>query len=90
MNWKPLFDGEVENRPVKLWIYDDGGELKVETTQLGDVADPSIALVISDGDKIEVEATDAKDLVQQLRAVGFSEAAAREIARHGELPAARS
>jgi hypothetical protein len=90
MNWNLRFNGDIENRPVKLWAYGDSGELKVETTQLGDFADPTIVMVISDGDKIEFEATDTKDLVVQLLDVGFTEAGAREIARFGEPPTAQT
>lgn len=93
--WNQRFQGTIDDRPVVLSQY-HSGELKVETTQLqnevtngsfkpGSTVFPS---VISAGDRIVIEAATPDELVKELKASGFSDKGASEIARHGRSPAA--
>ncbi len=94
IDWEPRYKAHIEGRDVELWQYRYGGELRVITTQAGtqivsgSLEAGSIVMpsVISDGDRLEIEATTADDLVARLLANGFSEREAKEIARHGRAP----
>jgi hypothetical protein len=96
MNWMPRFKGDVDGRYVELFEYQDGGDLKVVTTQAGEEfipgsIEPGSMLmpgVIPDGSRLEIDAPTADELVSELIASGFTEKGAKEIARHGRHPAA--
>lgn len=94
-SWIPLFEGSIDDRPVKLLKY-HSGELKVETNQLkteltnGSFEQGSTVfpIVISAGDLITIEADTADQLIQELIVCGFSESGAKEIAQLARDPAA--
>lgn len=87
--WRVLFEGIVEGRPVKLEIYDDG-TYRVQTTQYKD--DPgflqqegSTMLINSpteEGRKITFEGTKPQEIVEQLASEGFSEPAIWDILKN--------
>lgn len=80
-NWRILCKLEIDERPVKLEYFEDGGGYKVTTTQKGTVTTKGIfepettvlPMVISDGDPVEIESDDYPDLEHQLYENGFSE-----------------
>jgi len=93
--WTPLFEGSIDDRPVKLSKY-HSGELRVKTEQLetesteGSFEQGSrvFPVVISAGDPITIEANTPDQLIQELRVCGFSEKGAKEIARLSRDPEA--
>jgi hypothetical protein len=90
--WKSIFKGTVENRPVEIEIYDEGG-YRVHTTQGADdpgnvESDGSSTLIIpptAQGRKISIEGETLEEIREGLRSEGFSESAANEIV--GNFPA---
>jgi hypothetical protein len=90
--WNPIFDGTIENRPVKIEMYDEGG-YRVHTTQGEDdpgtvQSDDSSILIIpptSKGMQITIEGEAPEDIRNDLVSEGFSAAAADDIV--GKLPA---
>lgn len=95
-SWKLLFDGTLDERTVRLYAYDDTANLKVCTTQKGTVTTPTyrdgnqvvVGMTISDGDEIEIDGGNPDDLESKLLACGFSDAEAKDIARHARIPEA--
>lgn len=94
-NWKIIFTGTIDGRPVTIKEYadDDGRALKVETNYgkdqiLGDVPGV-IGVPVSADDTMHIDATTPEELKQNLVTQGdFSEDAAKEIARLARDPAA--
>jgi len=94
--WKPIFEGTVEGRPVKLREYNDGEgtrELRVETNygedQMigGNVPGVIAGAPVSADDIMHVDATTPEELERALiKDGGFLPAGAKEIARHAALP----
>lgn len=90
--WKSIFKGTIENRPVEIEIYDDGG-YRVQTTQGADdpgtvQSDGSSTIIIpptEQGRPISIEGETPDKIRKELLAEGFSEAATNEIV--GKLPA---
>lgn len=84
--WKSIFNGTIENRPVAIEIYDEGG-YRVHTIQ--DADDPgtvensgSANLIIpptEQGRKITLEGETYEEIQNDLLSEGFSETAASEI-----------
>ncbi|WP_042875639.1 hypothetical protein [Cupriavidus necator] len=93
-NWKPIFDGTIDGRPVTLkeWKDDEGRQLQVETNYgedqiLGDGIPGVIGVPVSADDKMLVDASTPDELERNLiEQGGFSPAGAKEIARHAWLP----
>ena len=87
--WTKLFSGVIEGRNVTLSRY-SSGELKVTTTQKNtettgfssNGVQHVFPSVISEGDKIEVDANTTHELEKELQAIGFSVQAAQEIAAY--------
>lgn len=92
--WRQVFQGEVDGRFVKLLYYQPSGDLRVETTQSRtEIAEGSFEPgsnvfpgVISKGDRIDIDASNADDLEQELRTCGFSESAVLEIVGYARNP----
>jgi len=90
--WKSIFKGTIENRPVEIKVYDEGG-YRVCTTQGADdpgaaQSDGSSTIIIpptEQGRQIEIEGETPDEIRKDLLAEGFSEAAANQIV--GKLPA---
>lgn len=90
--WKSIFKGKIENRPVEIEIYDEGG-YRIQTTQGADdpgtiQSDGSSTMVIpptEQGRPISIEGETPDEICKDLLAEGFSKAAANEII--GKLPA---
>jgi hypothetical protein len=78
-DWRNLFFGTIESRPVKTDIRHDG-IIKVITTPLDELAPDRIA---PDQEMIamELEAETGDELARGVRACGFCDAAIREILR---------
>ena len=84
--WKSIFTGTIENRPVKIESYDEGG-YRIHTTQGADYPGliktaNSSTLIIPPAEKgsvIVIEAESVEELHQELLAEGFSESSANEI-----------
>ncbi len=84
--WKCIFNGMIENRPVEIEIYDEGG-YRVHTTQGADdpgtvESDGSSTLIIpptEQGRKITIEGETAEEIRNDLLIEGFSETATNEI-----------
>jgi hypothetical protein len=84
--WKSIFKGTIENRPVEIEIYDDGG-YRVHATQGADdpgtvQSDGSQTVIISpteQGRSVSIEGETADEILPQLLAEGFSESAANEV-----------
>lgn len=84
--WKSIFKGTIENRPVEIEIYDEGG-YRVHTTQGADdpgivQSDDSSILIIpptAQGRQIAIEEETPDEIRKELLAEGFSEAAVCEI-----------
>lgn len=84
--WESIFRGKIENRPVEIEIYDDGG-YRVKTTQgandPGTVqSDDSSTIIIpptEQGRPISIEGETPEEIRVALHAEGFSEAATNEI-----------
>jgi len=93
-NWKTIFTGTIDNRPVVLKEYEDeeGRALRVETNYgtdqiIGDGIEGVIGLPVSADDEMRVEASTPDELAQNLIDGGFSSEGAKEIARLAEKPA---
>ena len=92
--WRPVFQGDIDGRPVLLKRYNPSGELCVETVQIetetteaySDGDNFVFPAVISAGSRIDIEGSDPDELERELRASGFSETGAREITRHARIP----
>jgi len=90
--WKSIFNGTIENRPVEIKVYDEGG-YRVCTTQAADdpgaaQSDGSSTIIIpptEQGRQIAIEGETPDEIRKDLLAEGFSEAAANQIV--GKLPA---
>ena len=77
--WNVIGSGEIEERSFEIF-RDESGELKVKTTQKEDCTSDIMPLVISAGDKIEIEATTPDELEQALQNDGdFSASAAKQV-----------
>ena len=84
--WKSIFNGTIENRPVEIEVYDEGG-YRVHTTQGADdpgtiESDDTSTLIIpptEQGRKIRIEGETADKIRKDLLTEGFSETAASEI-----------
>ena len=84
--WKCIFNGSIENRPVKIEIYDEGG-YRVHTTQGADdfgtvESDVSSILIIpptEKGIKIIIEGEILEEIQHDLQVEGFSMEASSEI-----------
>ncbi|MBI5919979.1 MAG: hypothetical protein HY849_11500 [Nitrosomonadales bacterium] len=84
--WKSIFKGIIENRPVEIEIYDEGG-YRVNTTQGADdpgtvQSDGSSTIIIpptAKGRQIAIEGETTDEIRKDLLAEGFSEAAADKI-----------
>lgn len=84
--WRPVFEGPVGERVAHVEIYGDGEAYRVRTTQLRDFEDPSIPLVKSAGDALDISAENLAELQEELRANDFSEAEARELVMRARGP----
>jgi len=90
--WKSIFNGTIENRPVEIEIYDEGG-YRVHTTQGADnpgtvQSEGSSTIIIpptEQGRQITIEGETPDEIRKDLLAEGFSEVATNEIV--GKLPA---
>jgi hypothetical protein len=90
--WKCIFKGTIENRPVEIEIYDEGG-YRVHITQGADdpgtVQSDGLSTIIippmEQGRQIAIDGETPDEIRSDLLAEGFSEAAANEIV--GKLPA---
>jgi hypothetical protein len=84
--WKSIFNGTIENRPVEIEVYDEGG-YRIHTTQGADdpgtiESDDTSTLIIpptEQGRKITIEGETADEIRNALLTEGFSEATASEI-----------
>jgi hypothetical protein len=84
--WKSIFNGIIENRPVKIEVYNEGG-YRVHTIQGADdpgtiESDDTSTLIIpptEQGRKITIEGATADAIRNDLLTEGFSEEAANEI-----------
>lgn len=84
--WKSIFNGTIENRPVEIEIYDEGG-YRVHTTQGADdpgiiESDGSSTLIIpptEQGRPITIDGETPDEIRNDLLSEGFSEAAVNEI-----------
>lgn len=94
--WKTLFTGEKDGRPVKLEQYYEGNSLKLTTTQLegaaSDISDHARSAQSADARanaSLEIHAEDSAQLERRLVAEGgFTEDVAREIAQLGDAKSA--
>lgn len=94
-NWKTIFKGTIDGRPVTLkeWTDEEGRALRVETNYgrdqiLGDVPG-AIGVPVAASDTMHVDATTPQELEHSLVAQGeFSPEGAKEIARLAQDPAA--
>ncbi|MDB5822245.1 MAG: hypothetical protein JWR21_949 [Herminiimonas sp.] len=96
--WNTLFAGEKDGRLIKLEQYYEGNSLRLTATAIGSAAnDASVRTVPAkaanaDADteaKLEIHAVDAVQLEKRLVSeAGFSETAAREIAKLGHAGSA--
>ena len=84
--WKSIFKGTIENRPVEIKVYEEGG-YRVCTTQGADdpgtaQSDGSSTIIISpteQGRQIAIEGQASDEIRKDLLTEGFSEAAADQI-----------
>lgn len=94
--WKTLFTGEKNGRPVKLEQYYEGNSLKLTTTPLdgapSDVSERARSAQSADARanaSLEIHAEDSAQLERRLVAEGgFPEDVAREIAQLGHAKSA--
>lgn len=84
--WKSIVKLVIENRPVEIEVYDEGG-YRVHTTQSADdpgtiQSDGSSTIIIpptEQGRQITIEGETLDEIRKDLLAEGFSEVAANEI-----------
>jgi hypothetical protein len=85
-NWKIIFETEINGRPVKGEVYEEGG-FKITTTQKedfdgsvsGDDGSPVITSPISAGQPIEFNAETLDELKKDLITDSFTDEEATEI-----------
>lgn len=88
-NWKSIFAGSVDGRPVilKEWKDDEGRQLRVETNYgedqiLGDGVPGVIGVPVAADDKMYVDASTPEELEHHLvEEGGFSPKGAKALAR---------
>jgi hypothetical protein len=85
-SWNSLFEGTIEDRPVKLSRLGDSIHLKAETTRgkagIGYERQGCCAImpiVLKQGTPITLQADSAEQLAKELREQGFSQQASQEI-----------
>ena len=84
--WKSIFKGTIEDRPVEIEIYDEGG-YRVHTTQGADdpgtvQSEDSSHLIVSPTEKgrqITIDEESPEEIRHALISEGFSEKATNEI-----------
>lgn len=84
--WKSIFKGTIEDRPVEIEIYDEGG-IRIHTTQGADQPDvfetdgyTTLHMPSTEkGRKITIEGEKASDIKKDLLSEGFSEEASDMI-----------
>lgn len=84
--WRQVYEGPVGARVARVEVYGDGEAYRVRTTQLRDFEDPSIPLVKSAGDALDIPAENLAELQEELRANDFTEAEARELVMRARGP----
>jgi hypothetical protein len=79
--WRLVFEGPVGARVARVEVYGDGEAYRVRTTQLRDFEDPSIPLVKSAGEPLDIHGENLAELRKELLVKDFSEAEALEVLR---------
>lgn len=88
--WITKFKGTIENFPVEVQVYSDGGALRVVTEQPETETIPGsvdgnskiFPSVINAGDRIHLEGATEQELMQELISFGFSQDAAEQVVAH--------